>query len=130
MGRLHTHICLVIANCLSAVCVDSGGCLCVARDSPVCVAPGRGWYNVREEAFVTESEASATDYKDAASGKPLQKQSEESYFFRMSRYQDALVKHINDNPAFIMVGCPSGHGWVERRQREKGGSTRERAMRI
>lgn len=32
-----------------------------------------GWYNVREETFVTETEAASTDYKDPASGKPLAK---------------------------------------------------------
>lgn len=32
-----------------------------------------GWYNVREETFVTEFEAKASDYKDPISGVPLQK---------------------------------------------------------
>ncbi len=26
---------------------------------------------------------------------------EESYFFRLSKYQDALIKHIEQNPDFI-----------------------------
>eukprot|EP00050_Salpingoeca_kvevrii_P003305 m.221047 g.221047 ORF g.221047 m.221047 type:complete len:776 (-) comp10805_c2_seq2:1614-3941(-) len=60
-----------------------------------------GWYNVREETFVTENEAQLTDYKDPVTGKPLQKQCEESYFFKMSKFQTALLKHINDNPEFI-----------------------------
>jgi hypothetical protein len=36
----------------------------------------------REETFVTENDAAAADYKDATTGKPLQKMTEESYFFR------------------------------------------------
>lgn len=32
-----------------------------------------GWYNVREETFVAETEAKASDYKDPISGVPLQK---------------------------------------------------------
>ncbi|EPR59974.1 methionyl-tRNA synthetase [Toxoplasma gondii GAB2-2007-GAL-DOM2] len=60
-----------------------------------------GWYNEREETFVSESEARLTDYKDPTTGKPLQKMEEPSYFFRMSKYQARLVKHINENPDFI-----------------------------
>ncbi|CBZ51090.1 methionine--tRNAligase, related [Neospora caninum Liverpool] len=60
-----------------------------------------GWYNEREETFVSEIEARLTDYKDPTSGKPLQKMEEASYFFRMSKYQERLLKHIHDNPDFI-----------------------------
>ena len=45
-----------------------------------------GWYNVREETFVTPVEAAATDYKDPVSGKPLKQMKESSYFFRQSRH--------------------------------------------
>ena len=60
-----------------------------------------GWYNVREETFVTETDAAASNYCDPVSGKPLKKMKEESYFFRQSRFQERLVKHIEDNPEFI-----------------------------
>ena len=60
-----------------------------------------GWYNVREETFVTESEAKATEYKDPVSGKDLKKMKEESYFFKQSRYQKQLIEHIQANPEFI-----------------------------
>jgi methionyl-tRNA synthetase len=35
-------------------------------------------------------------------GNPLQRKDEESYFFRQSKYQDRLVKHIKENPDFIL----------------------------
>ena len=60
-----------------------------------------GWYNIREETFVTENEAQLSDFKDPTSGQPLKRVEEESYFFKMSKYRDALVKHIEDNPTFI-----------------------------
>lgn len=60
-----------------------------------------GWYNIREEAFVTDSEAALSDYKDPTSGLPLKHVEEESYFFKMSKYKDPLLKHIEDNPDFI-----------------------------
>lgn len=60
-----------------------------------------GWYNEREETFVSESEARISDYKDPVSGKPLQKMEEPSYFFRMSKYQARLIDHIQKHPEFI-----------------------------
>lgn len=66
-----------------------------------------GWYNVREETFVTENDAELSNYLDVASGKPLKKVQEASYFFKMSKYKDQLIDHIeNVNPHFI---CPSHH---------------------
>lgn len=56
---------------------------------------------MREETFVTEKDALATDYKDPVSGKPLEKMKEESYFFKQSRYQERLVEHLKYNPSFV-----------------------------
>ena len=61
-----------------------------------------GWYNPKEEAFVTENEAQEMDYKDPSTGNPLIKRKESSYFFRQSKYQKQLVDHITANPHFVM----------------------------
>ncbi|RHY70263.1 hypothetical protein DYB34_003475 [Aphanomyces astaci] len=60
-----------------------------------------GWYNVREETFVTENEAQLIDYKDPTTGTPLKKMQESSYFFRMSKYQERLIAHYHANPTFL-----------------------------
>lgn len=61
-----------------------------------------GWYNVREETFVTETDAALADFCDAVSGVPLKRVEEESYFFRMSKYKDRLIQYIEvDNADFI-----------------------------
>jgi len=60
-----------------------------------------GWYLVREERFVTDQEAQEWDYKDPGSGKPLTKMSEPSFFFRLSKYKDIILKHVKDNKEFI-----------------------------
>jgi methionyl-tRNA synthetase len=60
-----------------------------------------GWYNVREETFVTETEAAQTDYKDPTTGVPYKKMQEKSYFFKMSKYQARLVQHFHDHPEFL-----------------------------
>lgn len=67
----------------------------------------QGWYDVREETFVTETEAQQNDYKDPVSGLPYRKVEEESYFFKMSNYKERLIHYIEvDNPTFIQ---PNNH---------------------
>ena len=60
-----------------------------------------GWYNEREECFVTETEAILSDYKDPGSGVPYKRVSEETYFFRMSKYASRLIAHIEEFPECI-----------------------------
>ena len=60
-----------------------------------------GWYSVRDEAYYDESEtAEAPDGSLAAPrpGTPVEWIEEESYFFRLSAYQDRLLAHYADNP--------------------------------
>jgi len=59
----------------------------------------KGWYNVREEVFVTEKEAKAMA-DDVAAGRVIELE-EENYFFRLSKYQPWLVDYIHENPDFI-----------------------------
>ena len=59
-----------------------------------------GWYSTSEERFFTEKEL--VDGKDPISGRPVEKIREKNYFFRMSSFQAWLIKHIEDNPDFIL----------------------------
>jgi methionyl-tRNA synthetase len=54
-----------------------------------------GWYSVAEERFITETEMSSGAFRDVKQIK------ERNYFFKMSKYQERLIKYIEDNPAFI-----------------------------
>lgn len=58
-----------------------------------------GWYCVPCETFWPESQIEGNVCPDC--GRPVEKFKEESYFFRMSRYQDKLLKHIEANPDCI-----------------------------
>lgn len=58
-----------------------------------------GWYNSREECFITEQEAKETDYKDIITGIQYEKIKEEAYFFRLSKYKD----YIKDNIKKILI---------------------------
>ncbi|HEX9946923.1 MAG TPA: methionine--tRNA ligase [Allosphingosinicella sp.] len=62
-----------------------------------------GWYSVRDEAYYDEGEltAGATGDKLSPQGTPVEWTVEESWFFRLSAYQDRLLAHYADNPGFI-----------------------------
>jgi methionyl-tRNA synthetase len=64
----------------------------------------QGWYDVTQEEFVTETEATANQFKSAMTGKPLTRYSEPSYFFRMSKFQQPLLDHIAAHPEFVEPG--------------------------
>ena len=75
-------------------------CMC-ADAGDIYLSSYEGWYNEREEVFVPDSEAQTSNYLDSGSGLPLKRVSEESYFFRMSKYAEQLTSYIEDNPSFI-----------------------------
>jgi methionyl-tRNA synthetase len=62
-----------------------------------------GWYSVRDEAYYDESELVAADGGEKLSpqGTPVEWTVEESWFFRLSAYQEPLLAHYRDNPGFI-----------------------------
>lgn len=62
-----------------------------------------GWYSVRDEAFYGEEELSngPDGVKLSPQGTPVEWTVEESWFFRLSKYQDALLAFYHDNPDFI-----------------------------
>ena len=68
-----------------------------------------GWYSVSDEEFFTESQLEEV-FKDengkvtggiAPSGHEVEWVSEESYFFKMSKYADRLLAYYNEHPDFI-----------------------------
>ena len=59
-----------------------------------------GWYSPWVEKFFTEDEL--VDGKCPETGKEVSRIKETNYFFRMSRYEDALRRHILEHPDFIM----------------------------
>ncbi|HTW72066.1 MAG TPA: methionine--tRNA ligase [Acetobacteraceae bacterium] len=62
-----------------------------------------GWYAVRDEAFYDEAELTTLPdgTKQAPSGAPVAWVREPSYFFRLSAWQDRLLKFYEDHPEFI-----------------------------
>jgi len=60
-----------------------------------------GWYCVPDERYWTGKDL-GPDNACPICGRPTQHVEEVNYFFRMSAYQDALVKHIEANPDWIV----------------------------
>ncbi len=63
-----------------------------------------GWYSVRQEAYFDEEETTLGEdgVRREPLGSPVEWVEEESYFFKLSAYQDKLLAHIKANPDFIM----------------------------
>ncbi|MDR3497328.1 MAG: methionine--tRNA ligase [Ancalomicrobiaceae bacterium] len=62
-----------------------------------------GWYSVRDEAYYAESETEVVDGERRAisSETPVAWTEEDSFFFKLSAYQDKLLAHYEANPEFI-----------------------------
>ena len=58
-----------------------------------------GWYCTPCESFWTESQL--VDGKCPDCGREVKLEHEESYFFRLSKYQDKLIEFYNEHPDFI-----------------------------
>ncbi len=63
-----------------------------------------GWYSVRDEAYYAESETHLNEQKvrvASKTGTPVEWVEEESYFFRLSAYQDKLLK-LYERPNYVL----------------------------
>jgi len=63
-----------------------------------------GWYSVRDEAYYDESETRLDDNSQrlGPQGTPVEWVEEASYFFRLSKYADKLLKLYADVPDFVL----------------------------
>lgn len=59
-----------------------------------------GWYCTPDERFWTEKDLVEGNCPDC--GRPVDQIHEENYFFLMSKYQERLIKYIEENPSYIL----------------------------
>jgi methionyl-tRNA synthetase len=78
----------------------------IAASGNIYLGHYEGWYAVRDEAFYDESELTTRPdgSKVAPSGAPVEWVREPSYFFRLSAWQERLLKLYEENPDFIAPG--------------------------
>ncbi len=76
----------------------------MAANGDVFVKKYGGWYSVRDETYYKEAETEARDGGRYATptGTEVVWQEEETYFFRLSAFQDRLIAHYEANPDFIL----------------------------
>ena len=62
-----------------------------------------GWYSVSDEAYYTEDEIIIDNGKKVSklSGSTVDWLEEESYFFKLSAWQNKLLEHYKNNPSFV-----------------------------
>jgi methionyl-tRNA synthetase len=62
-----------------------------------------GWYSVRDEAFYDEKELVKSESGETLSpqGTPVEWTAEETWFFRLSKYQDRLLALYGEQPDFL-----------------------------
>ena len=68
-----------------------------------------GWYCVPEETYFTETQVAKADEERHTEGgplcpdcgRPLERVQEESYFFKLSAFQDKLLKLYDEHPDFV-----------------------------
>jgi len=63
-----------------------------------------GWYSVSDEAFYSENEIKNENGINLSviSGSKVEWVEEESYFFKLSKWQNKLLKFYDENPKFIL----------------------------
>jgi len=60
-----------------------------------------GWYDVRNEAFITDLQYEEIMILPEDKRPIIEKVKEESYFFRLSKYGDALLDYYKEHPEFV-----------------------------
>jgi methionyl-tRNA synthetase len=75
-----------------------------AHNSDIYKKKYAGWYSVRDEAFYSQKETTLGEdgIRIGPQGTPVEWFEEETYFFRLSAYQDKLLAHYEKHPNFIL----------------------------
>jgi methionyl-tRNA synthetase len=61
-----------------------------------------GWYDPSQEEYVTESVAQEHGYNSPVTGKPLEKRTEQNYFFRLDKYEGWLTERIESGAIRVL----------------------------
>jgi len=73
------------------------------KNNQIYLSNYEGWYSIRDEAFYSENELTKVNGKFIApSGAPVEWVKEESYFFKLSEWEDKLIKYYEQNTDSIL----------------------------
>ena len=76
----------------------------MAKAGDIYLSKYSGWYSVRDEAYYADDETTLGDdnVRRGPNGTPVEWVEEESYFFRLSAYQEPLLKLYREHPDFVL----------------------------
>ncbi len=76
----------------------------IEKNDEIYLSKYSGWYSVSDEAFYSEDEIEKKEGNKISkiSGSAVEWVEEESYFFRLSKWQEPLLKFYSENPKFIL----------------------------
>jgi methionyl-tRNA synthetase len=76
----------------------------IEKNGDIYLGKYAGWYSVRQEAYFDEAETTvgADGIRREPLGSPVEWSEEETYFFRLSAYQDKLLALYADVPDFVL----------------------------
>ena len=76
----------------------------IAANGDIYLGGYKGWYSVRDEAYYAEDETTVGEdgVRIGPQGTPVEWTEEETFFFKLSAYQDKLLAHYEANPGFIL----------------------------
>jgi methionyl-tRNA synthetase len=66
----------------------------VLDDGNIYLGTYKGWYNTREETFMSELDCKLNNYIDPVSGKPYELIEEETYYFKLSKFKNELIDYV------------------------------------
>ena len=66
----------------------------VLEDGNIYLGTYKGWYNTREETFMSELDCKLNNYIDPVSGKPYELIEEETYYFKLSNFKNELIEYV------------------------------------
>ncbi len=61
-----------------------------------------GWYDPSQEEYVTESVAQEHGFNSPVTGKPLEKRTEQNYFFRLDKYEGWLTERLESGAVRVL----------------------------
>jgi methionyl-tRNA synthetase len=76
----------------------------IEKNGDIYLGKYAGWYSVRQEAYFDEAETTVGDdgIRREPLGSPVEWAEEETYFFRLSAYQDKLLELYANKPDFVL----------------------------
>jgi methionyl-tRNA synthetase len=76
----------------------------MAQAGDIYLSKYSGWYSVRDEAYYADDETTLGEdnVRRGPTDTPVEWVEEESYFFRLSKYQEPLLKLYREHPDFVL----------------------------